>query len=162
MAAPSSFQRIMAYLQGGATGVEQLLSGPKSGMQGLADTAVNNEKEIREVAKVLAAEAANQGVSGMVAVANTIGNRAKSRNKTPFEVVSEKNQYFGYTNENKEKIFAEVENEALDVARRLYEGKLKDTTSGAEYFLLPKEKIQKWHGDRTVRIGDHTFYKEKK
>jgi len=163
MAAPSSLQRIVAYLQGGPDAVETLLSGPKKSSMGeMAEGATKpkiDEKEVAEVAKVIAAEAANQGINGMTAVANTIANRSKNQGKSPLEVVSAKNQYYGYTAPNKEKLYKEVEEQALGVARKLYEGNLKDITGGAEFFLLPTEKIRKWHGDKTVTIGEHTFYK---
>ena len=158
----SQLQELIAYVKGGPDAVEELRSGPRDGIMGIVDGINGNEEYISEIAKVIAAEAANQGEDGMKAVANTISNRAKSRNKDFAEIVAEKNQYYGYTNPNRDKIYASVKPMADKIARDLIEGNLKDNTNGAEYFLLPTEKVRKWHGDKTVTIGDHTFYKENK
>lgn len=131
----------------------------------MAEMAADSEYKARakaEVARVIAAEAANQGRAGMIAVANTIGNRAAGTKKTLIDVVSEPNQYYGYTAKNKEKLYKQVQKEADAIADDLVEGRLKDNTGGAKFFLLPKEKVRSWHGDKTVTIGSHTFYKEAK
>jgi len=104
-----------------------------------------------EIAKVLAAEGASEGEKGMVAIANTIANRAKSRGKTPLDIVTAKNQYYGYTAPNKEKLYAQVKERADRIANDLVEGRLEDTTNGAEYFLLPNEKVRTWHGEKTIK-----------
>lgn len=125
------------------------------------DVAMKN-KIMTEVAKVLAAEGASEGEEGMRAIASTIMNRMAGTNKNALDIVSQKNQYYGYTAENKDKLYKQVKDTADKVARDLVEGKLKDNTGGAKYFLLPKEKVRSWHGDKTVNIGKHTFYKEAK
>ena len=122
----------------------------------------NNKIKIREaIAKTLAAEAASEGELGMIAVANTIKNRASRKNKSLIDVVSEPNQYYGYTAKNRDKIYEQVKPIADKIADDLISGKLEDVTDGAEYFLLPHEKIRSWHGSKTKKIGSHTFYKEK-
>jgi len=125
------------------------------------DVAMKN-KIMTEVAKVLAAEGASEGEAGMRAIASTIMNRMAGTNKNALDIVSQKNQYYGYTAENKDKLYKQVKDTADKIARDLVEGKLKDNTGGAKYFLLPKEKVRSWHGDKTVNIGKHTFYKEAK
>lgn len=128
----------------------------------MGEDAAYKSKSKAEIARVLAAEGASEGRQGMIAIANTIGNRAKDSNKTPLDVVTQKNQYYGYTAPNKEKLYKQVQKEADMIANDLVEGKLVDITGGAKYFLLPKEKVRSWHGDKTVNIGKHTFYKEAK
>jgi spore germination cell wall hydrolase CwlJ-like protein len=131
-------------------------------LQGMAEDIAYKVKAKAEIARVLAAEAASEGRSGMIAVANTIGNRAKDSGRTLMDEVSAKNQYYGYTAENKEKLYKQVKADADKIADNLVEGRLRDTTGGAKYFLLPTEKVRGWHGDKTVSIGKHTFYKEAK
>src|SRR3972149_3419581 len=128
----------------------------KTSLEQMAD-----ERALRtEIAKVIAAEAAGEGYEGMVGVANTIGNRSKSKKKLLMDVISAPNQYYGYTAPNKEKLYLQVKDQADEIADKLIKGQLKDNTDGAEYFLLPKEKVRAWHGDKTKTIGSHTFYRE--
>lgn len=124
---------------------------------GISGTAVASDT----VAVVLAAEACGEGEQGMRAVAGTILNRSLRRGISIERVVSEKNQYYGYTASNRHRLYAQCKGVADRVAAELKAGTLKDITGGAEYFLLPGEKIRSWHGKRTVKIGAHTFYKGK-
>lgn len=134
----------------------------KTAMAEMSDDVAMKQKIEAEVARVLAAEGASEGRQGMIAVANTIGNRAKDSGKSLLDVITQKNQYYGYTAPNKEKLYQQVKKEADQIAKDLVAGKLVDTTGGAKYFLLPKEKVRSWHGEKTVKIGQHTFYKEAK
>lgn len=109
------------------------------------------------VAEVIAAEACSEGFDGMKAVANTIANRSKHQSKTPYQIVTAKNQYYGYTNKNRHKIYLSCKSEADYLSVHLME--LSDLTDGAEFFLLPGEPVRKWHGKKTVTIGKHTFYR---
>lgn len=115
-------------------------------------------KQEIEVAKVISAEACSEGKIGMWAVANTIANRSRTWNKTPYEIVTQKNQYYGYTNPNKEEIYLGCKRIANELSKHIMQ--LKDITNGAMYYLLPNERLRKWHGEKTVVIGKHTFYKE--
>lgn len=110
------------------------------------------------VAITIAAEACSEGEVGMQAVANTIKNRAIARRKTPAQIVTQKNQYYGATASNRHKLYAQCKATADRLAREIMT--LPDVTGGAQYFLLPKEPVRKWHGAKTVKIGRHTFYKE--
>ena len=56
------------------------------------------------VSKVIASEACGEGPIGMYLVANTIANRAKRQEKTPYEIVTWPNQYNGLTNPKKEEL----------------------------------------------------------
>ncbi len=117
--------------------------------------------EKMEVAKTIAAEAAGEGEQGMIAVANVMENRSIKKGKTPFEIINEKNQFYGTTAKNREELYRQVKPIADKIVEQMYQKKLKDTTGGAEYFRQPKEKVMKWHGDETVRIGNHIFHKER-
>ena len=112
------------------------------------------------VAVTIAAEACGEGETGMQAVANTIQNRANSRNKTPEQIVTQKNQYYGATAANRHKLYSQCKAVADRLSKNI--ASLPDITGGAEYFLLPTEPVRRWHGDKTVKIGRHTFYKEAK
>jgi len=109
------------------------------------------------VAKVIAAEACGEGSIGMQAVANTIANRSRLWNKTPYEVVTQKNQYFGYTAKNRDFLYTQCQEEADRVAMALKS--LPDITAGALYFLTPRERRRSWHSVKTVQIKNHIFYK---
>lgn len=109
------------------------------------------------VASVISAEACGEGEIGMYAVANVIANRAKEYKMTPYEVVTQTNQFYGYTNPNREKLY----NQCKEVSDRLTLNimQLDDITNGALYFRTLKEKNQKWHLKFCIKIGNHLFYK---
>lgn len=112
-----------------------------------------------EVAKVIAGEACSEGKVGMQAVANTIYNRSILFNKSPYEVIILKNQYYAYTNPNKEEIFKQCESDALYFSKNI--NNLKDLTNGSIYFLKIGESKGSWIGQKTVTIGKHIFYRMK-
>jgi spore germination cell wall hydrolase CwlJ-like protein len=112
-----------------------------------------------EVAKVICAESCGGGKIGQWGVANVISNRSKLWHLTPHKVVTQKNQFFGYTASNKEELFSQCKNEALPLSKYILQ--LRDLTNGAIYFLRPGEEKGSWIGEKTVTIGKHTFYKEK-
>jgi N-acetylmuramoyl-L-alanine amidase len=122
-----------------------------------ADIKLMHEK--MEVAKTIAAEAAGEGEKGMMAVANVINNRSISKGKSPSEIISEKNQFYGATAKNRDELYREVKPTADKMVEMMYQKKLVDNTGGAEYFRQPTEKIRKWHGEQTVQIGNHIFHK---
>lgn len=117
------------------------------------------QAEIEELAKIIAAESASLGERGMMATAHVINNRA-GKNSTPYKEATRKNQFYGYTNKNKDKIYQGVKEQALGIATKLYNGQLgEDFTGGAKYFRQPTEKVQPWHKEQTITIGNHIFYK---
>lgn len=109
------------------------------------------------VASVIASESCGEGIIGMYAVANTIRNRAIKYQKSPYKIVTQPNQYYGYTVVNKDKIYQECKKDANYLADRLME--LIDITDGALYFKCLNEPKKKWHKIKTVTIKNHTFYK---
>lgn len=112
------------------------------------------------VAKVIAAEACGEGELGMRAVASVIQNRAVHHRKTPLEIVTAKNQFFGYTAVNRDRLYLSCKVTADKIAAELEAGVLADIVDGAEYFLLETEPLRRWHGEKTVVIKHHTFYRE--
>jgi len=119
--------------------------------------AENYTKEEIEIAKTISMEACSEGYTGMYAVSNVIKNRSIKYNKTPFEIVSQKNQFVGYTHKNRNKRFKECEKNSLILATNIME--LKDITYDALYFKTKNEKKQKWHNIKTITIKNHDFWK---
>lgn len=119
------------------------------------------ESNLEIVASVIAAEACGEGEKGMHAVGSTILNRSKSRRISPARVVQQRNQYFGWTAGNRARLYAQCRDVANRIAAQVLAGTLVDVTNGSEYFLLPGEPVRRWHGEKTVTIGAHTFYKER-
>ncbi len=115
-----------------------------------------SQQEI-EVAKVICAESVGEGKIGMYGVSNVIANRCREYNMTPYEVVTKKRQFQGYTAKNKEKLFEQGKEVALELSKNILE--LKDIVDGALYFKREEEKIQKWHKEMTIKIKNHIFYK---
>lgn len=113
--------------------------------------------ENKSIAITIAAEAAGEGFEGMYRVANTIANRSELYHKTPFQVVSQKNQYYGFTAKNRIKLYESVKEEADYLAQNIL--KLKDKTDGALYFRTHKEPRFKWCKVETARYKNHVFYK---
>ena len=114
-------------------------------------------KETIEIAKVLCAEACGEGKIGMIGVANTIANRAKKWHKTPYQIITQKNQYYGYTAKNKNLLYHQCKHIALPLAKNILT--LKDITNGALYFRRKNEPIYSWHKIKTIIIKHHIFYK---
>lgn len=115
------------------------------------------------VAKVIAGEACGEGYKGMYAVACVIQNRAKIRNKSPYEIVTQKNQFASLHNPKLLLLYLPVIPITNYLSLRI--GTLKDITKGAtmfeniERFGFPKtwnrRKIVK-----TCKIGRHTYFRE--
>lgn len=113
--------------------------------------------ETNFVASVIAAEAGGEGYEGMYAVACVIQNRMEIQHKTAYQIVKQKNQFYGATAKNRLKNYADVKETADSIAKQV--GKLKDSTKGALYFRRPDERLFKWCKVRTVRVNNHIFYK---
>ena len=115
--------------------------------------------EVEELAKTIAAESASLGIQGMMATAHVMNNRAGT-SSTPYKEATRKNQFYGYTAKNRDKIYEGVKDEALRIADMLYNKQLgEDFTQGAKYFRQPQEKVQPWHKEQTITIGNHIYYK---
>jgi spore germination cell wall hydrolase CwlJ-like protein len=134
------------------------------GMSATAAQAYQKEKpfevedyKTRVVASVIAAEAAGEGWEGMYYVANVIDNRAKKENKTPYQIVTARNQFFGYTAKNRSKLYSQVKNDANKLAVGI--SIIRDYTHGALYFRKYDEPRKPWHKVETLRYKNHIFYK---
>jgi len=109
------------------------------------------------VASVICAEAVGEGHKGLYAVANVVANRSKVWHKTPYEIVTQKNQFYGYTSKNREELYNQGKDYCDYLTRNILE--LDDITKGAIYFRKTGEKKQKWHWKFCIKIKNHIFYK---
>ena len=119
--------------------------------------AMPEAEQKKVVASVIAAEASGEGETGLFAVACTIKNRCIKYHKTPYQIVTAKSQFSGYTAKNRLKRYAEVKEKADFLAENILY--LTDITGSALYFKTKKEKLKPWHKVLTVKIGNHLFYK---
>jgi spore germination cell wall hydrolase CwlJ-like protein len=116
------------------------------------------ENQLEQVAITIAAEACTDGRIGMHAVANTIANRAKRMKKTPYQVITQKNQYYGYTSPTRMNSYkGSCKKIAKGLAANIMN--LRDITNGSEFNRQPKERVRRWHGKQMVRIGSHYFHR---
>lgn len=119
-----------------------------------------NAGQFEDIGRTLAAEAGGEGIEGMRLVAMTVQNRMKAQHKTAHQIVSAKSQYYGFTAKNGARLYKSVKARADQVARELLDGKLKDKTGGAVYFINPKtEKPFRWCKVLTYAHGNHHFYR---
>ena len=109
------------------------------------------------VSSTICAEACGEGEVGMYAVANVIANRSRKWNMTPYEIVTQKNQFYGYTNPNREELYNQCRHISDRLTKQIME--LDDITGGALYFRKVGEKKRSWHMKFTIKIGNHLFYK---
>lgn len=109
------------------------------------------------VASVICAEAVGEGYIGLYGIANVISNRSKEWNKTPYEIVTQKNQFYGYTAKNREALYKQGKDYCDYLAENILE--LDDITKGALYFRTTDEKRQTWHTIFCIKIKHHIFYK---
>ena len=121
-------------------------------------TDTNNFKYNQKIiAQVIAAEGCGENSIGMYLIANTIKNRSEQWNKTPYEIVTQPNQYYGLINPNKIQLYNQCQDIADELALKILE--LPDLTNGAIYFLRPEETKRKWHKKKTLQYKNHIFYK---
>jgi len=118
----------------------------------------HKEKQTLEVAKVICAEACSENNLVMFGVGSTIRNRMIQKNISAYAVVTEKNQYYGYTNINKNKIFENIKckTTAIFIAKHINE--LPDMVNGGIYFRFKNEPKQSWHKKLTQIIEKAEFY----
>ena len=114
------------------------------------------------IAETIAAEAGGEGFQGMQAVANVIANRARQQHKTPYQIVSQRKQFYGFNAKNRRKLYLQVKASADYLAANIMT--LPDITGGATSF----ENINafgkpSWAKKmiKTVTINHHTFYRER-
>ena len=115
------------------------------------------ETKLEVVASVISAEASGDGELGLYAVGCVIMNRCEKYNKTPYEVVTAKSQFSGYTAKNRLLRYSEVKENADFLADNIMY--LTDITGGALYFKTEREKLKPWHKVKTFEYRNHVFYK---
>lgn len=124
------------------------------------------------LAKTIWGEARGEGLRGMQAVANVVMNRvnAASWYGASIKDVVLKPQQFSCWNANDpnrakiDKLSIEdlAASGALNVARQVISGQLKDITGGAtNYHATSVNPAWAEKMTKTVQIGNHVFYKEK-
>jgi len=109
------------------------------------------------IAEVIAAEACGEDEIGLRAVACVVVNRAKAQGISPYAVVTARNQFYGYTAENRYALYLQVKPIVDRLAKDIM--RLNDITNGALYFRRPDEKMFKWCRTETFRYKNHIFYK---
>jgi spore germination cell wall hydrolase CwlJ-like protein len=117
------------------------------------------ESKTEIVAQTISAEACSEGFLVMVGVGNTIKNRMDKKGLSAYDVVTELNQYYGFTHPNREKIFSNPQCSAgaRFIAQHLTE--IPDVTDGAIFFKTVYEKLQPWHTEKTITIKQMEFFK---
>jgi N-acetylmuramoyl-L-alanine amidase len=113
--------------------------------------------DCKHIAEAVYHEARGEGKQGMIAVANVIMNRTRSRNKTAAQIVQAKGQfsyrtkrYLGFSDKKSY-------NEACSIANGVLNKTIKDNTGGATYF---RSGGGTWGRNfkQTTRIGNHAFF----
>ena len=120
------------------------------------------------LARILQAEAGNQGLAGLEAVASVVNNRVASPNyPNTFRGVltqpgqfSPTNYYTGYANGEQGVNLASlgVSDLTNQVAARALAGEVQDAAGGAVNFVNPDISNPSWYDPATFKkIGDHAF-----
>lgn len=121
-----------------------------------------NERDLNCLAEAIYHEARGESTQGQAAVAEVILNRVESRQFPPSVcgVVNQPSQ-FSYTIGGKKKIGNKAAYlRARDIARNALAGAPRVLTGGATYFHTPAVRPSWSHRfQRTVRIGQHIFYR---
>lgn len=131
----------------------------------------NSDEQIDYIARTIWGEARGEGEHGMQAVANVIMNRVRRGGwygLTPKEVVLKPKQFSCWLtsdpNYNKIKKVTSVDKtfaQAMETAKRAYNGTLPDITMGATEYHARNIKPN-WNYSKlaeTGTIGNHVFYK---
>jgi hypothetical protein len=123
-----------------------------------------SDQDRQDLRKTIAAEAAGEGETGMVAVGNVIRNRAERRGKGLAEVVREPKQFTGYEapGEGALKILQDPDQLAKidSIIDRMASGELPDITDGADHYHADYVSPD-WAGKmpKTTQVGSHLFYR---
>lgn len=122
------------------------------------------DQDRQDLRKTIAAEAAGEGETGMIAVGNVIRNRAERRGKSLADVVREPKQFTGYEQpgDGALQILQDPDQVAkIDgIIDRLASGELPDITDGADHYHT-KAVNPDWAGKmrKTTEVGEHLFYR---
>lgn len=118
------------------------------------------KKQIKCLADNIYNEARGEPISGQKAIALVTLNRTKKTKKNVCEIVYQKGQFSWTKRRNLTTIDQSVYNDILQLAKYVYNNfpMVNDITNGATHFHSSKIK-NPWNFKKTVRIGDHIFYK---
>lgn len=122
------------------------------------------DQDRQDLRKTIAAEAAGEGETGMIAVGNVIRNRAERRGKSLADVVREPNQFTGYEAPGPDAL--QILQDPDQVAKidsiidRMAAGELPDITGGADHYHASYVSPD-WAGKmpKTAEVGQHLFYR---
>jgi len=116
----------------------------------------------RDIINTLIAEALGEGPEGMRRVAETINNRALIRGLTPEQVVTQPNQYAGYSNPGPAAVRAMADPNAISAAEAAWQLAQQpgDPTNGADHYFNPNVVRPSWAQSMTPTgdYGGHSFY----
>jgi spore germination cell wall hydrolase CwlJ-like protein len=126
------------------------------------------DEKTKIVSLVIAGEAGGEGVEGMKAVACVIANRMDKRNKSAYDIVTQRFQFSAYEDMPMcERNYKDVNDVTDALAMCLYSGVffklIKDSTRGADHYLTRKlyysDKRPSWADDMVImaEIGNHVF-----
>ena len=95
----------------------------------------------------------------MTGIASVIHNRMEAENKSAYQIVTEKNQFYALTNPNRKIIFADLKCSvpATQLSKILTE--MPDVVNGAIYFKTKNEPRQKWHKQLVQTINTIEFWR---
>lgn len=129
---------------------------------------VHQRQEVVCLTEAIFFEAKSESVAGKEAIASVILNRTKSDNfpSTVCGVTSQKGQFQYKRNHNRKVFDSDQKNaeESAMIAIKALKGEIKDRTKGSLYFVNSNiATYTDWLTglDVTVKIGRHTFYKER-
>lgn len=126
---------------------------------GIMDHTDDLTKQSQIVAEVISGEACSEGPLAMMGIASVINNRMKAENKSAYQIVTEKNQFYALTNPNRQIIFTDPKCSipATQLAKIISE--LPDVVNGALYFKTKDEPRQKWHKSLLLTINNMEFWR---
>lgn len=122
-------------------------------------------KDCYKIAEAVYHEARSDGYAGMQAVANVIMNRSATRNKTPYDIITENRQFsYLHTIKNLEMNDIKSKRIAVDIALSAMIGELPDITHGSTFYYstkILKSNPPYWVTSVTYvkDIKNHRFYK---
>lgn len=133
----------------------------------LTGMAMDAKTERDMVAAVLLAEAGVDGVEGLEGVAEVIATRARERQLTPYEVVTQPKQFASLNGKSPWAVLTAMRRsplwkQAVTLANRIYQdpGAFRNVTNGANHFTVKTEKPYWANGLKpVVVIKSHAFFK---
>lgn len=128
------------------------------------------------LARAIYGEASNQGDEGMQAVGNVILNRVNGKDwygNSITDVILKPKQFSAF-NDTEDKNYKRMMSatkesdsvyaKALEIAKGLIKGNIKDNTEGATHYYNPDAANPDWKDDPLMlslkKIGDHDFFVE--